>query len=465
MQMLTSRRHVLTGLAGGVAAMAGGRTHAATARMAQPNFIVILTDDMGYGDIGPMGGKTIATPYLDKMARSGRVLTDYYAPANTCTPSRAGMLTGRYAIRTGLNRPLLARDTAVLPRSETSIAKALRPQYASAMIGKWHLGHSGPDWSPLNYGFDLFYGLPYSHDITPLSLCEDAGQGMRTVPFVHATLQQQFCDRAERFITDNRERPFFLNLSLSSPHLPNFPASSWAGKSHKAGAYGDSVMEIDAIVGRVLDCLSRNGIERQSLVLFTSDNGPWFEGSPGGLRGRKGGSGFDGAYRVPFVAHMPGTVGRGRRDAIAMGIDLMPTFLAMAGLSPPPGLAMDGKDIGAVLKAGAPTPHDHLILFNQDDVIGIRTQRWKYVAADYYAGTLALTDMRGYPGLYDMLAGPEDYSVASVHPAVARGMRELFLAERERFRPLRTNPTDPLADQERHHPAWVLPQPWRDWPQ
>lgn len=462
---MTTRRDFLSGMAAGTATVAARPVFAAPRPLATPNFVVIMADDLGYGDIGPMGGTAIPTPSLDRLAKGGKVLTDYYAAANTCTPSRAGLLTGRYAIRSGLNRPLLARDTMVLPRTATTIATALATRYSSAMIGKWHLGHSGSDWSPVNYGFDLFYGLPYSHDITPLSLYEDAGQGPQSVPFDHASLQQQFCARAERFITENRARPFFLNLSLSSPHLPNFPPKPWAGKSQAAGAYGDSVMELDAIVGRIMACLNRNGLDRQTTVLFTSDNGPWYEGSPGGFRGRKGGSGYDGAYRVPFIAHMPGRIGKGRSDAIAMGIDLLPTFLSMAGAPVPTGLELDGKDISRVLESGAVSPHDHLVLFNQDDVIGIRTQRWKYIAAEYYAGNLALMDMRGYPALYDMRAASEDYSVASVNPAIARDLRQVFLAERERFRPLRTNSADPLRDQERNHPAWVLPDQWRDWPQ
>jgi len=298
-----------------------------------PNFIVVLCDDLGYGDIAALGARRIRTPNLDRMVREGTLLTDFYAAANLCTPSRAGLLTGRYPIRTGLAyEVILSNDRRGLPQSEVTIAEALKPEYATALIGKWHLGHVAPYWPPTVQGFDLFFGLPYSHDIMPLSLYESGpGVELTKEDVDFPQLQQRFYARAERFIEANRDRPFFLDLALSAPHLPSYPHPAHGGYSN-AGAYGDVVEEVDALMGRLFAKLKDLGIERDTMVMFTSDNGPWFEGSPGDLRGRKGGAASDGGYRVPMIVRQPGVVPEGKRvNSIAMQIDLLPTLCAMAG--------------------------------------------------------------------------------------------------------------------------------------
>lgn len=457
-----NRRQMLA--AGAASIVAAGAPPGRAAGIRPPNFIVIYCDDLGYGDIGPMGGTTIPTPQLDRMAREGLVLTDFYAPANVCTPSRAGLLTGRYPIRTGLSNVLLANSTERLPASEVTIAQALRPAYTSALIGKWHLGHSGANWDATHYGFDLFYGLPFSHDIPGLKVFEfdRTGQTGEWEPDF-PQLQQQFHARAERFIADNHDRPFFLELALSAPHLPNYPADPFAGQSQAAGAYGDTVMEIDGIVGRLLDQLQALGIDQDTLVVFSSDNGPWFEGSNGPLRSRKGGAGYDGGYRVPFVARWPGRVPAGvRSNAIAMGIDLLPTFCALAGLPQPAGVELDGMDISAVLTRNGASPHQELVLFNGEDVVGIRSQQWKYVNADYYHGMLMLLEGRGYPQLYAMNDPTEQYSVASVHPDVARAMQARLEQAAARFAPLRKGEPGPLQRQRAAQPGRHVPQIWQD---
>ena len=422
------------------------------------NFIVIYCDDLGYGDVGATGGTTIPTPNIDAMAREGVTLTDYYAPANLCTPSRAGMLTGRYPIRTGLARGVIMQnETRGLPLSEVTIAKALKPEYVSALIGKWHLGHTGPSWSPTKHGFDLFYGLPYSHDMEPLKLYEDTGSKLTELPFDYTRLQEMFYARAEKFIEDNKHKPFFLDLALSGPHLPNYPDKAFAGKS-AAGAYGDVVMEIDDIVGRLMAKLKALGLDKDTLVIFTSDNGPWYEGSTGGLRQRKGGGAYDGGYRVPFIARMPGRIPSGTRsDAIAMGIDFLPTFCAMASKPLPAGVQIDGKDIGAVLTKGAATPHEELLLFSDEDVVGLRTQRWKYTSADFFGNRLATFKGRGYPQLYDMHDKSESYSVASLHPDIAAAMDKRLRALQAEFAPLRTVP--PVAGPKM--PEKHVPEIWQ----
>ena len=450
------RRKFLTS-AGAAMASAATPTFAVSAGE-RPNFVIIYVDDLGYGDVGAFGGRTIATPNLDRMARAGIALTDYYAPANLCTPSRAGLLTGRYPVRTGLAKGVLLQgDKRGLPLSEITIGKVLKPAYQTALIGKWHLGNPGtPFWPPMQHGFDLFYGIQYSHDMLPLSLWEGDASGLKQAEVDYPSLQQQFCVRAERFIEDNRARPFFLELALSGPHLPNYPFGRFAGSS-RAGAYGDVVAELDAIVGRIQAKLETLGLSRQTLVVFTSDNGPWFEGSAGGLRDRKGGGAYDGASRVPFIASRPGVIAAGRRCAsIAMGIDILPTLCAMAGLPKPAGVELDGRDISAVLTRGAASPHDELLLFNDEDVVGIRTQQWKYIVDAYYRNLLLPVWGRGYPQLYDMRAGNEDYSVASLHPEVVRAMDARLARAAATFAPFRTAPSDILKippSYQEHVPA------------
>lgn len=445
--MPVTRRRLVGGAAGLCAAAMSAAFAPAPRR--KPNFIVVFCDDLGYGDIGASGGRIIPTPNIDRMAREGLMLTDFYAAANLCTPSRAGLLTGRYPIRTGLAQGVIrANDRRGLAQSEVTIAEALKPDYVSALIGKWHLGHTAPFWPPTTQGFDLFFGLPYSHDMEPLSLYEANGPGVEftTEDVDQPMLQQRFWARAERFIEDNHHRPFFLDLALSAPHLPNHPSPQHAGHSTNAGAYGDVIEEIDDIVGRLLAKLKALGIDRDTLVIFTSDNGPWFEGSPGGLRGRKGGGGFDGGYRVPFIARQPGVIpARARSNAIAMAIDLLPTFCAMAGAPPPAGVTLDGLDLTATLLRGAPSPHEELVLFDNEEVAAIRTQRWKYVVSDLWSGVkLSLAD-RGYPQLYDMQSEePEAYSVAARHPDLVAQMQARVKAARARLDPFRTVPRTPL---------------------
>jgi arylsulfatase A len=442
------RTFLQSGAASAVALSWGSRASGAARR--RPNFIIVLCDDLGYGDIAAMGSKRVRTPHLDRMVREGTLLTDFYAAASLCTPSRAGLLTGRYPIRTGLAyEVILANDTRGLAQSEVTIAEALKPEYATALIGKWHLGHVAPFWPPTVQGFDLFFGLPYSHDITPLSIYESNGPGVELtkedVDFPQ--LQARFAARAERFIEDHRDRPFFLTLALSAPHLPSYPHPDHQGHS-RAGAYGDVVEEVDAIVGRLLARLAALGIERDTLVAFTSDNGPWFEGSAGNLRQRKGGGGYDGGYRVPFIVRQPSVIPARRKvDSIAMSIDLLPTFCAMAGKDLPAGVTLDGLDISDVLLRGKASPHDELLLFDNEDVVAVRTQRWKHVTNDYYRRSFTELGSRGYPQLYDMRADePENYSMAARFPEELADMQARLERARQIFAPLKSK---------------ELPEPWR----
>ena len=460
-----NRRQLLTALlCSSAAGMAAGVARSRFKPQRPPNFVIIYCDDLGYGDVGATGGRAIPTPNLDRMAREGITLTDYYAPANVCTPSRAGLLTGRYPMRTGLPRVLLVPDKGGLPLNEITYAKALKPTYVSALIGKWHLGHTAPAWPPTAHGFDLFYGIPYSHDMSPLRLFEfegDKATGEWPVDYHH--LQQSFYARAERFLDDNHARPFGLELALSAPHLPSYPEPDFAGKSQNAAAYGDTVMEIDAIAGRLFAKLKALDIDRDTLVIFTSDNGPWFEGSTGGLRQRKGGGAYDGGYRVPFIARWPGQIPPGTRsDAIAMGIDLFPTMCALAGQSLPKGLELDGRDISAVLMRNAPSPHQDLLLFQGEDVVGVRTQRWKYISADFYMNYEMPLEGRGYPQLYNMRDPTEQYSVASLHPDIVHALQARLRQANAEFAHYRNGPS-PLETMAKHMPGNPhVPEIWQD---
>lgn len=412
-------------LLGGAAALAAGGLAGFAAPHRAPNIVVVLADDLGYGDLGSYGGRLIRTPHLDRMAREGARLTDFYACANICTPSRAGLLTGRYPIRTGLAHEVIQpNDSRGLPAGEVTIAEALRPDYATALVGKWHLGHVEPHWPPTRHGFDLFFGLPYSHDMKPLGLFT-AGPGVELTreDVDMARLTQRFFDRGLAFIDEQKARPFFLMLALTAPHIPLDPHPDYAGRS-PAAAYGDVVEEVDAGVGRLFAHLRKLGLDRDTLVVFTSDNGPWFEGSAGPLRDRKGGQGWDGGYRTPLIARWPGVIPAGlTSDAIGMNIDLLPTLLTAAGKPLPANVELDGRDLTQVLtRRRAPSPHEELVLFNNEQVAAIRTQRWKYVARAYYRGFNVPLGSRG-DLLFDISADPsEAYNLASANPGVVADM-------------------------------------------
>jgi arylsulfatase A-like enzyme len=405
-----------------------------------PNFIVIFTDDLGYGDIQPYGG-SIPTPNLNRMAQQGLIATDYYAAANLCTPSRAGLLTGRYAIRSGLAyQVIMSGDERGLPTSERTIPDVLKPTYTSGLFGKWHLGQTGPDWLPTHHGFDHYYGIPYSHDMLPLAIYEaDAKTGsVITTPADYTTLQENFYGHAEQFIEQNRDRPFFVDLALSAPHLPEYPYGQFKRASKNAGPFGDVVMQIDSIVGRLFEKLRELHLDQNTIVIFTSDNGPWYEGSSGPLRDRKGGSGYDGGYRVPFITWAPGLIPHGKTNAIISGIDILPTLCHFASLPLPAGLELDGLDISAVLTNHAPSPHDQLVLFNNEEVVAIRTQQRKYVDQAYQRGNIFTFGNLKYKQLYDAVNDiHESYSLADNNPEVTTDMQHRLAEARKKYAPFK----------------------------
>jgi arylsulfatase A-like enzyme len=361
-------------------------------------------------------------------------LTDFYASANVCTPSRAGLLTGGYAIRHGLAREVIQpADVNGLPLEAPTIPRLLKPEYATALIGKWHLGHVAPYWPPQQYGFDRFYGLPYSHDMRPLALYDGDGKTLLSEARVDfPKLTQRFFEQTVGFVEAHRDRPFFVLLALTAPHVPLRPnPDDLTGSA--AGAYGEVVEEVDRNVGRLLDRLRALGLAGETLVVFTSDNGPWFEGSAGPFRDRKGGSAWEGGFRVPFIAWLPGTLpAGGASDALASNLDLLPTLAGLAGKPPPS--AIDGRDIWPVLAQGAPSPHEEIVLFDNNKVAAVRTPRWKYVARSYYRTHDVALDR--YPLLFDMDADPgENYSVVLNFPDAAADMRARLERARAKYEP------------------------------
>lgn len=406
-----------------------------------PNIVLIVADDLGWGDAGCYGSLFIRTPNIDRLAKHGVRMTDFYASANVCTPSRAGMLTGRYPIRTGLAHEVVtAKDSKGLPLSELTIAEMLHPAYRTMLAGKWHLGHVAPSWPPMVHGFQHFTGIPYSNDMRPLRFYRSRDDGsLADEEAVQEKLTDQFFDAGIEFIRRKDDRPFFLALTPSAPHIPLRPGSAFAGRS-EAGTYGDVVEELDAAVGRLVAALEKAGKLRDTLVLFTSDNGPWFEGSAGPHQGRKGGAGWDGGYLVPMIAHWPRRLRPRVTEAIGMNIDLLPTIAAAAGVALPAQVTIDGRNLLPVWQRGVATPHEQLILFNNERVAALRTQQWKYIGRSYYRSYNVPLVALGYPLLFDVEQDPgETVNLAARHPEVAADMAQRFKAARDYFEPLGTS--------------------------
>lgn len=418
---------------------------------AGPNIVVILADDLGYGDLGCYGG-TIPTPHLDRMAGEGVRFTDFHATQAVCSPSRAGLLTGCYPNRLGFHNALDHRSRQGIDPGEETLPELLRAKgYATAMVGKWHVGHRTP-FLPLNQGFDRFYGLPWSHDMwerhpenpkyyPPLPLLEgDAVVDPQVSPEVQEQLLERFTTRAEAFLREKRTAPFFLYLAYHAPHVPLFPGKAFQGRTGR-GAYADTVAEIDASVGRVLQALKETGQDRNTLVVFTSDNGPWLSygdhaGSAGRLREGKGTS-WNGGTAVPFLARWPGRLPAGKtQPQVAMGIDLLPTLATLAG-APLPRRPIDGRDIRPLLQGRRLPDPTYWIYYATNELQGVRQGRWKLVLPHTYRTMEGMPPGSGgqpgkythrkvsAPALYDMARDPgETVDLAARQPAVVQRLLE-----------------------------------------
>ena len=383
---------------------------------ALPNIILILADDLGYGDLGVYGAELVKTPRLDSLAGEGMRLTDFYASGNVCTPSRAGLLTGRYAIRSGLaDKTITVDDTRGLPHGTMTIARLLQQQgYHTALVGKWHLGHDTQEQRPNAQGFDEFYGLLHPNDVEQSWYRNTQATDE---PFEQSALTRRFTEEAIRFVEAGRQQPFFLLLSHTAPHIPLAPAPGFSGTS-RAGAYGDVVQELDWSVGQVLEAVQRNELAGNTVVIFTSDNGPFPEGSAGGLRGGKG-TAWDGGYRVPFIARWPGHIpASATAEAMAMNIDLLPTIAEITGMTPPPSLQLDGRSILPVLTGAThASPHEVLYFFNHDHIVALRTQQWKMVVRASYRDIPRRLPEHNVLLLFNMRTDPQErYSQAAHRP-------------------------------------------------
>jgi arylsulfatase A-like enzyme len=419
-----------------------------------PNVVIILADDQGYADVGCFGAKGIETPNLDRMAREGARFTDFYVAQAVCSASRTALLTGCYPNRLGILNALSPASKLGLGPGESTIADLLKAHgYATAIYGKWHLGHR-PTSLPTRHGFDEYYGLPYSNDMKPdatrrvtypdLPLME--GEKVIAVNPDQSRLTADYTEHAVNFIKKNKDRPFFLYVAHNMPHVPLAASPRFVGSS-KRGLYGDVIQEIDWSVGQILATLKENGIDDRTLVLFTSDNGPWLSygnhgGSAGPLREGKGTS-WDGGVREPFVARWPGHIPPGTVcHEPAMTIDVLPTVVGLTGAKMPP-LPIDGMDIWPLLegRAGAKSPNEAYFFYWQRHLQAVRSGRWKLHLPHSYRTLAGEAGKDGKPGpyrdvitplaLYDLQDDPgETVDVAAKHPDVVTRLQALAAKER-----------------------------------
>lgn len=400
---------------------------AAPSEATRPNIVIILADDLGYGDLSCYGHPSFRTPRLDQMAAEGALLTQFNTPAPFCAPTRAALMTGRYPFRCGMvQNPTPdagpALDALCLPASELTLAQVLKSAgYATGMVGKWHLGHK-PGYLPTERGFDEYFGIPYSNDMRPVKLLE--GTQVAEYPVVQATLTQRYTERAVQFIRRQRARPFFLYLAEAMPHKPLAVSEAFYQKSG-AGLYGDVISELDASVGSVLDALRECGLDQRTLVFFTSDNGAWFGGSCGGLRGMKG-TNWEGGYRVPLLARWPGVIPPGHTSAsLAVTMDIFATVLQVTGTSLPDARVVDGRNLLPVFTGAAPSPHDYVFGHQGPRLSTIRDGRWKLHVLPSRAMNLKAgpdgrwIDPRAPDGV-TILAPFEQYAI-DAHPGLVTG--------------------------------------------
>ncbi len=381
----------------------------------RPNFVVIFVDDLGWGDLSSSGAEYIETPHIDSIGADGLVMSQFYAGSNVCSPSRAALLTGRYAPRSGMQFVTRPHSDWGLPGEEITIAEMLRDAgYATGMVGKWHLGHRLEYW-PTQQGFESFLGVPYSNDQEPFSLYRGTETVEREID--QTTLEDTYATEAERFIGAHAGEPFFLYYATNFPHRPLFFPPENTGRSGPAGDYGDTIETLDDAVGRILAALDENGLRENTVVIFTSDNGPWFQGSSGPFKGHKGDTN-EGGYRVPFLLRWPAAVAAGtHNDAMSMSIDMLPSFARLAGAQVPQDRTIDGRDVTAMWTSGAPSPHEILYFINNNGLAAVRSPRFKLLLSEYYRASHI--DFRRYtaPKLFDMLADPQErYDIANRYP-------------------------------------------------
>lgn len=419
-----------------------------------PNFVIIYIDDMGYADIGPFGAEGYATPHLDRLAAEGRKFTDFYVVQAVCSASRAGIMTGCYNVRVGIQGALAHRAEHGLHAGEMTLAEVVKQKgYATSCVGKWHLGHH-PKFLPTRHGFDEYLGLPYSNDMWPGH--PEAGKNFPDLPLFdgqqivdaqvsdedQCQLTTRYTERAVQFIQKNKDRPFLVYLAHSMVHVPLHVSDKFRGKSSR-GLFGDVVMEIDWSVGQIMATLRKHKLDRDTMVVFASDNGPWLSygdhaGSARPLREGKG-TMFDGGCRVPALMWWPGRIPGGTICRTpAMTIDLLPTLARLVGAELPKH-PIDGKDIWALISGhpGAASPHEAYYFYWGNHLEAVRMGRWKlhfphgYRTLAGQAGGKGGTPVRYQQAkigksLFDLESDPgESRDVVDQHPDIVARIERL----------------------------------------
>ncbi len=450
-----------------LAGIAWSPTPALATKPRLPNVVIIFCDDLGYGDLGCFGHPTIRTPQLDRMAAEGMKLTQFYSASSVCTPSRAALLTGRLPPRSGMcsnkRRVLFPDSQGGLPAKEITIAEALKTKgYATACVGKWHLGHLAK-YLPTQHGFDHYFGIPYSNDMDRVAtsprgreafwnpeseywnvpLLRDSAVVER--PADQTTITRRYTEEAVKFIKANRQQPFFLYLPHSMPHVPLFRSDEFVDTSPR-GHYGDVIEEIDWSVGRILATLRELQLDKNTLVWFTSDNGPWLifddhGGSAGLLRAGKG-STWEGGMREPTLAWWPGTISPGSvRHDVASTMDLFATIHALAGMGLPTDRVLDSYDLSPILRGEGKSGRDKLFYYRGYRLMAMRHGPWKahFYTQDGYGPGSREPKQHDPPLLFHLERDPsERWNVAEGHPEVLAEIQQHVAAHRERFKPAKS---------------------------
>lgn len=416
----------------------------------KPNIIILFADDLGYGDLGIYGHPTIQTPHLDEMAQNGMKFTQFYVAATISTPSRGALLTGRLPVRTGIHTGVYFPDTELgIPQEEITMAEALKEAgYATACYGKWHLGHK-TKYLPTQHGFDDYFGIPYSNDMTPVYNDWERAQKFPKIPLIDDTtvverspeqglLTKKYTEHAINYIKEHQNEPFFLYLPYTFPHIPLFASETFRDTS-KRGLYGDVIQEIDWSVGEILQMIKKLGIKKNTFVFFTSDNGPWLSerlegGSAGLLRGGKG-TCWEGGMREPAIAWWPGTIEKSQVvTSLATSMDLFTTSLKLGNAKVPQDRVIDGKDLTPLLKGQKKQVRNVVYYYRGDELYAVRKGSWKahYITVENRYLPNQKVTRHEPPLLFNVEEDPsEKYNVADEHPEILKELRKTVSKHRE----------------------------------